>query len=425
MPVQVLRVLRDPIGVFREEQKRYGDIFAMSLPFYGRVVILAEPGLVKSIFTAEPALYNAGEPNKTVLEPVLGANSLLTLDGEQHMHQRKLLLPPFHGKRIETYGELARTITRQEMERWPVSKPFALHKHTQTIAVALILKAVFGVHDEDRLQKATLLIEQNAERAHLVSFVPTLRRNLGRWSPWSRFLRSREALDEFIYEEIALRRAQVAAGEKHDDVLSLLLEARYDDGTPMSDVELRDQLMTILGAGNETTANGLAWGMERLLRTPRALSKLRESLAAGEEDYLAATVKETLRMRPALPSVIRKLNAPVRIGDFDLEAGVFVLPSIAALHYREDLFPEPDEFRPERFLEEKADNYAWIPFGGGVRRCIGATFAEYEMRTILREIILRANLVAPDPEPERVKLAAGALLTPGKGVKVVLTRPLH
>ena len=310
------------------------------------------------------------------------------------------------------------------MERWSVGEPFALHSHTQTIALAMILKAVFGVHDDERLERATRLINQNAKRANVISLIPPLRRNLGPWSPWARFLRTREALDEFIYEEIGLRRAEVAAGEEHDDVLSLLLEARYDDGTPMSDEELRDELMTVLGAGNETTANGLAWAIEGLLRTPRALERLRETLAAGEEDYLVATIKETLRLRPALSSVLRKLNTPATIGGYEVEAGTVILPAIAALHYREDLFPQPDEFRPERFLDEKVDNYAWIPFGGGVRRCIGAAFAEFEMRVILREIVTRAELSALDPTPERPKLVAGGLLTPAKGVRVVLDRPL-
>jgi cytochrome P450 len=252
-----------------------------------------------------------------------------------------------------------------------------------------------------------------------------LRRNLGPLSPWGKFLRARAALDQFIYEEIALRRAEVEAGEgEHDDVLSLLLEARHDDGSRMRDEELRDELVTVLGAGHETTATGLAWAMERLLRTPEAMGRLRESVAAGEDDYLDATIKETLRARPVIVDVARKLTAPLEIDGYELPAGTYVLPAIAALHYREDLFPEPDRFRPERFLDEKADNYAWIPFGGGVRRCIGAAFAEYEMRVVLRAFVERADLRAPDPEPEKVKVR-NITLAPGKGARVVLDRPLR
>ncbi len=293
------------------------------------------------------------------------------------------------------------------------------------ITARVIMRAVFGVHDEDRLARFEVLIDDFSKRVGLITTFPALRRNFGPGSPWPRFLRSRKALDEFIYEEIGLRRKEIEAGEEgHDDVLSLLLQARHDDGSPMSDEELRDELVTVLGAGHETTATGLAWTMERLLRTPRVLDKLRESIAAGEDDYLDATVKETLRARPVIVDVARKLTAPAQIGDYELPKGTFVMAAIAAMHYREDLFPQPQEFRPERFLEGKVDNYAWIPFGGGVRRCIGAAFAEYEMRIILREIVGRADLSAPDPKPEKAKVR-NITLAPGKGTVVRLDRPLR
>jgi cytochrome P450 len=287
------------------------------------------------------------------------------------------------------------------------------------------MRAVFGVHDEERLIHFGHLIETFANRVNAITAFPMLRRNLGRWSPWPRFLRARKALDEFIYEEIALRRGEVESGEEdHDDVLSLLLSARHDDGSPMSDEELRDELVTVLGAGHETTATALAWAMERLLRTPRALQALRESVAAGDDDYLDATVKETLRARPVIVDVARKLTAAASIGGYALPAGPFVMPAIAAMHYREDLFPSPDEFRPERFLGEKPDTYVWIPFGGGVRRCIGAAFAEYEMRIVLRAILERAELSAPGPKPEKVKVR-NITLAPGKGTMIILNRPLR
>jgi len=360
-----------------------------------------------------------------VLEPALGPNSVLTLDEGPHMRQRKLLLPPFHGKRIDAYGELIRKATRETMESWPVGEPFALRPHTQRITLAVIMRAVFGVHDEQRLIRFERLISDFSERVNAVLAFPMLRRDLGRWSPWTRFLRARAALDEFIYEEIAIRRTEVKTGtEGHDDVLSLLLEARDEDGSPMSDEELRDELVTVLGAGHETTATGLAWAMERLLRSPRALGRLRESVAAGEDEYLEATIKETLRARPVIVDVARRVTAPAVIGGYELPAGTFVMAAIAALHYREDLFPRPQEFRPERFIEERADNYAWIPFGGGVRRCIGAAFAEYEMRIVLRELVERAELSAPDPKPEKVRVR-NITLAPGKGAVVRLDRPLR
>jgi cytochrome P450 len=285
------------------------------------------------------------------------------------------------------------------------------------------MRAVFGVHDEARLVRFEGLINYFSARVNAITAFPALRRNLGRWSPWMRFLRAREALDEFIYEEIGIRRAEAEVGEG-DDVLSLLLSARDEDDAPMSDEELRDELITVLGAGHETTATALAWAMERLLRYPLVLARLRESIAAGEDDYLDATIKETLRARPVILDVARKLTVSARVGGYELPAGTFVLPAIAALHYREDLFPEPESFRPERFLDGRADTYAWIPFGGGVRRCIGAAFAEYEMRIVLRAVLERADLSAPDPKPERVKIR-NITLAPGKGARVSLARPLR
>jgi cytochrome P450 len=423
--LQALRYVRDPLGFLIRLQRRHGDIFSLSFPYFGRLVYVADPALVKQLFTGSPEQLHAGEANATVLEPALGPNSVLTLDEDPHMRQRKLLLPPFHGEQIRRYGELIREVTREEMASWPVGETFALRPHTQRITLAVIMRAVFGVTDEARLTRFAGLIETFSNRVSAVLAFPMLRRNLGRWSPWSRFLRARAALDEFIYEEIALRRTEIAAGEQdHDDVLSLLLAAEHDDGSPMSDEELRDELVTVLGAGHETTATGLAWAMERLLRTPRVLGKLRDSLAAGEDEFLEATVKETLRARPVIVDVARKLTAPTEIGGYELKAGTYVMAAIAALHYREDLFPAPEEFRPERFLEGKADNYAWIPFGGGVRRCIGAAFAEYEMRIVLREFVEHAALSAPDPKPEKVKVR-NITLAPGKGTRVRLDRPLH
>jgi cytochrome P450 len=421
-PLQATRYLRDPLGFLAGCQRRYGDIFSVRFPFFGKIVYVARPELVKAVFTGAPSVFHAGEANATVLEPALGPNSVLTLDDEPHMRQRKLLLPPFHGDRVSRYGDLIVEMTRSEMESWPVGEPFAMRPHTQRITLAVIMRAVFGVHDEERLARFGRLIDDFAQRVGSITAFPFLRRDLGRFSPWGRFVRSRQALDEFIYEEIRLRRAESGVQER-DDVLSLLLGARDEEGAPMNDEELRDELVTVLGAGHETTATGLAWAIERLVRNPEVLARLRDSIAAGEEEYLGATVRETLRARPVIVDVARRLTAPVTIGGYELERGTFVLPAIAALHYREQDFPAPREFRPERFLDGKTDNYAWIPFGGGVRRCIGAAFAEYEMRTILREFVSRADLGAVDPAPEKVRVR-NITLAPGRGARVVLRAPL-
>jgi cytochrome P450 len=421
--VQGLRYARDPIGFFVRLHRRYGDVFTVSFPYFGRIVYVADPDVVKSVFTGDPSEFHAGEANATVLEPALGPSSVLTLDGSEHLRQRKLLLPPFHGESVRRYGELIREITERDMETWPVGEPFALRPHTQRITLAVILRAVFGVSDEQRFARASALVDEFGRRADLITQMPILRRNLGRFSPWSRFQRARAALDEFIYEEIALRRAEADVTER-EDVLSLLLRAVDENGEPMTDRELRDELVTVIGAGHETTATGLAWALERLLRTPRVLDRVRDSIEAGEDEYLDAAIKETLRVRPVIVDVARKLTAPVEVGGYELPAGTFVLPSIAALHFRDDLYPEPLEFRPERFLDGKADNYAWIPFGGGVRRCIGAAFAQYEMRIVLKAILEQAELTAPDQRAERIKIR-NITLAPGKGCRVTLRRPLR
>jgi len=417
-----IRYARDPLGFYAGLQRRYGDIFSVRFPYFGHVVYVTDPELVKRVFTGSPVQFHAGEANATVLEPALGPNSVLTLDEDAHMQQRKLLLPPFHGERIQRYGELMREATEAVMERWPVGEAFSLRPHTTRITLAVILRAVYGLSEGERFERAARLTDLFAKRANLVIAMPFLQRDLGRFSPWERYGQAKAELDEMIYEEIALRRAEPDVAER-DDVLSLLLAARHDDGSPMTDEELRDELMTIVGAGHETTATALAWTLERVLRTPRVHERLRESVAAGEDDYLDATIKESLRARPVIVDVARKLTSAAEIGGYRLPAGTFVLPAIAGMHYREDLFPEPDEFRPERFLDGKADTYAWIPFGGGVRRCLGAAFAQYEMRVVLRTILERAELRAPDPRPEKVRIR-NITLAPSEGGRVVLERPL-
>jgi cytochrome P450 family 135 len=421
--VQLLRFGRDPSGYALRLHKRYGDVFSVSFPSFGRLVYVADPALVKEVFAGDPHRFHAGEANAEVLEPAVGPSSVLTLDEDEHMRQRKLLLPPFHGQSVRRYGELIREIAEAEMETWPVGRPFSLRPHTQSITLDVILRAVFGVRDPDRFAIAQRLVDEFARLSHPVVLFPPLRRRFGRFSPMARFERARKALDEFLYEEIDARRSDPDAAER-DDVLSLLLQAGHEDGSPMSDRELRDELVTVIGAGHETTATALAWAVERLVRTPRVLARLRESLAAGEEDYLDAVIKETLRTRPVITEVARKLTEPEQINGYRLPAETVVVPAILAIHHREDLYPQPFEFRPERFQEGQGEGYAWIPFGGGVRRCIGAAFAQYEMRIVLDAIFQRAELRAADPRPEAMR-PRNITLSPAGGTRVVLERPLR
>jgi cytochrome P450 len=418
---QAFALRRDPIDFFLRLRRRYGDTFSVSFPSFHGLVYVADPGLAKRIFMADPRRFHAGEANATVLEPALGPHSVLTLDEDEHLRQRKLLLPPFHGESVRRYGELIREIAEREIERWPVGSAFALRPHTQRITLDVILRAVFGVRDPHRFALAHRLIDEFARRSQSILLLPVLRRRFGRFSPAARFERARDALDAFIYEEIAARRSEVGDGGR-DDVLSLLLRARHDDGSRMSDEELRDELVTVIGAGHETTATALAWAMERLLRTPRVLARLRQSIVANDDDYLDAVIKEALRTRPVISDVARKLTEPADVGGYSLPAGTFVLPAIIAIHHREDIYPEPFEFRPERFLEGQGDGYAWIPFGGGVRRCLGAAFAQYEMKVVLRAIIERTDLRAADPRPERLR-PRNITLAPARGTRVLLEGP--
>ena len=397
--VQAVRFTRDPVWSLERQRRKYGDAFSINFPGFGRMAYFAAPDTIKQIFTSDAGALYAGESNGRVLEPALGKFSLLTLDEDEHMRQRKLLLPPFHGERIRRYGELIAEVANREIDTWPLGTPFALRPRMQKITLDVILRAVFGVRGEDRLARFRATLPQLTEASGVVMWLPFMRRNFGPWSPWARFLRIRRAVDALVYEEIRQRRADPTA-EERDDVLSVLLQARHEDGSPMTDLELRDELITLLTAGHETSATALAWAFERLLRTPDALER---TMAALDDDaYLDAVVKETLRVRPVVVDVGRLAKRPVEIGGWRIPAGTIVVPAIALVQQRPDIYPDPERFAPERFLgEQQPPAYSWIPFGGGVRRCIGAAFAQFEIRTVLREVMLRTRLVAPDPAPER------------------------
>src|SRR5215208_5574965 len=307
--------------------------------------------------------------------------------------------------------------TEREVAGWPVGRAFELRPRMQAITLEVILRAVFGVRDGERMDRFRERIPRLADTTSVLSWLPLMDRDLGGLSPAARFRRALAAVDELIYAEIAARRDS----EPGEDVLSLLLSARHEDGSPMSDVELRDELMTLLTPGHETTATGLSWAFERLLRTPRVLARVVDSL--DDDDYLDAVVKETLRVRPVIVDVARKLTRDVSIGGWQLPAGIMVLPAIAAVHMRPDLYPSPEEFRPERFLDEGAESYSWIPFGGGVRRCIGASFAQVEMRVVLREVLRRVRLRADSPRPERPQVRH-VTVVPSRGCRVVVEERL-
>ena len=420
--VNAISFTRNPVGFLARQQARYGDSFSINFPGFGRMAYFADPAHIKELFTGDARTFHAGEANGRVLEPALGTYSLLTLDEDEHLRQRKLLLPAFHGERIRRYGELMAEIAEREIEQWPVGEPFALRPRMQSITLEVILRAVFGVRGEERLQRFRATLPQLTEASGVVMWLPIMRHNFGPWSPWARFVRMRREVDELVYDEIRRRRAEADAGER-DDVLSMLLQARHEDDTPMSDQELRDELITLLTAGHETSATALAWTFERSLRTPHVHARLMDD--PGDDAYLDAVIKETLRVRPVVIDVARVVKRDVQVGDWHIPAGKIVVPAIALVQRRPDLYPEPLAFRPERFLDSAEDlpSYSWIPFGGGVRRCIGAAFAQFEIKVVLRTILSRALLSAPDPIPER-QLSRHVTLVPEHDAKVLLNRRL-
>ena len=417
--MQAAFVTASPYGWMVKRWRRYGDVFSSRFPIFGRVVYVADPALVKEVFLGDATTFHAGEANTLALGDALGDHSLLTLDEGRHLSQRKLLLPPFHGESVRRYVEVMAEATEREVATWPIGKEIQLRPRMQAITLEVILRAVFGVRDDARMDLFRERIPPLGEATSILNWLPFMDRDLGGITPAARFRRALAAVDELIYAEIADRRA--APDGEDRDVLSLLLRARHEDGSPMTDPELRDELMTLLTAGHETTATGLAWAFERLLRTPRVLARLTASLDDG--DYLDAVVKETLRVRPVVVDVARKLTRETEVAGWRLPAGTLVLPAIAVMHARPDLYDSPEEYRPERFLDSETESYAWIPFGGGVRRCIGASFAQVEMRTVLREVLRRVRLRAPSQRPER-GVIRHVTVVPGRGARAVVTERL-
>jgi cytochrome P450 family 135 len=413
--------MRSPVGWLERRRARYGDIFSGRFPYFGDIVYLAHPDLVKEVFTGDPTVFHAGEANAGPLGPVLGEHSLLTLDEDAHMQQRKLLLPSFHGDNVRRYGELMAAAAEREVETWPVGGEYSLRGPMQHITLEVILRAVFGVREEARLREFREWVPRLAEASSAAMWFPFLRTDMGGWTPAAKALRMLAKVDELIYEEIRLRREQADVDGDRDDVLSLLLEAEHEDGSPMTDVELRDELMTLLTAGHETTATGLSWAFERLTRAPGAMDRLLDHL--DDDEYVDAVVKETLRLRPVITDVARKVTRDTEIGGYQIPAGTIVLPVIALMHLREDAYPDAHAFRPERFLEGAPDPYTWIPFGGGVRRCIGAAFAQFEMRVVLQAVLGRARLRAADPAPEPPRVRH-VTIVPARGSRVVLQERL-
>jgi cytochrome P450 family 135 len=398
-------------------RRRYGPTFTVRAFPAKAMVYVTDPDDVKAVFAAAPDVLHAGEAN-AILGPVLGRRSILLADEDEHLRRRRLMLPFFHGDSVRRYTEVVNEIADAEIATWPQGKPIGLHKRMQAITLEVILRAVIGVEDPVRLEQLRLALRRTVELTTPVLLMwawPAL----GRVGIWRRQLRWQAAAEALLGEEIAARRTAPDL-DRRGDILSMLIRARYDDDSAMDDDELRDQVMTMLLAGHETTATGLAWAFERLARHPAVLARAERAGREGDEDYLDALVKETLRSRPVIPDVARQAAKPFSLAGYDLPAGVTLMPSICLVQQSE-VFPEPDVFAPERFLDgaggRAPGTYGWIPFGGGRRRCLGAAFATLEMRLVIERVLAQVELSAPHARDEWA-LPRHITLVPARGARL-------
>ena len=396
-------------------QKRYGDRFTLRLGRFGTYVYLADPDDIREVFRGDDAVFHAGEANAPFLGRVLGPNSVLVTDEDVHMRHRRRLAGPFHGGSVERLVPRMAAIAAADVRSWPVGRPFSVLDRMRAVTLEVILQTVIGVTDEDRLAplRAALLHLTEIPLWQMAQFALP---NLSRYPPWRAFWDRKQTADRLLRTEFERARSDPAL-EERPDVLAMLIRHREADGTSMTPEELRDQIVTLLLAGHETTATGLAWALERLTRHRSVLARATRAARTGDDAYLDAVVTETLRARPVVPDVSRLLTADVHLGPHTIPAGTFVDPAIVLLHRSPRFYPEPDRFDPERFVGARPDPAVWIPFGGGSRRCLGAAFAATEMRVVLTEILRRVDLAPTDARPERARMRH-VTLAPGRGGRV-------
>ena len=420
--LQILRFNQRQIEFVFRARREHGDVFRMNGVVRGQPVITSHPDHVRSLFTAPPELAPS-LTGESPLRPIVGPNSTLTAVGPRHMRQRKLLLPAFHGEAIASYAQMIADVTEREIATWPIGRPFALAPRMQAITLDVIMAGVFGVEGrptpgtpERNLRTAIkyLLAASTSPVAQVGELM-----NLGRDEPVGPTKLAMRIIDAPTYAAIRARRRAGDLGERRD-VMSMLLQTRTEDGESLTDHELRDELLTLVLAGHETTANSLAWIWERLVRTPAAYDRLREAVRSddGAAEQIEATINEGMRSRPVIPMIGRRVTVPWRLGDYAVPADTPVTVSILLLHHREDLYPEPFAFRPERWAGHKPGTYEWIPFGGGIRRCLGAALAMAEQRVVLEAMTRRLDLEADDPAPEHA-VHRNVTMIPARGGRVV------
>ncbi len=427
--IQSFRFVNDPLGFSIESRRRFGDVWQLQLlsrrePF----VVTTHPDHVKSLFKAKPA-DAPSLTGESPLRPILGPNSVLTSVGERHMRQRKLLLPAFHGDAVQRYVQMIEDVAQREIETWEVGKAFSLAPRMQAVTLDVIMGGIFGIGTRPERGSVERRMRETIRRMLRASTHPIYQlvelQNAARREPAGVLKAVLRIVDRQLYAVIRARRAEGGVEGRHD-VLSMLLCARDEQGQPLTDRELRDELMTLVLAGHETTANSLAWTFERLLRTPEAYERLRTVVRAGSEnadDYVEAAIYEGMRVRPVIPFIVRMAKRPWRLGEWVVPGQTPVAVNIVAVHHREDVYPDPFEFRPERFVGQKPGTYTWIPFGGGIRRCLGATLAMAEQRVVMRAILQRADL-APDRGGSERAQQRNVTMIPRRGTRVLVERKL-
>lgn len=402
-----------PIPLMERCRERFGPIFSMRLG-PATVVMIADPRLAKEVLAGDPDVFRAGDTNG-LFRPVVGSHSILLLDGEEHMRHRRIMLPGFGAAHGQLFADQVREITERRVSGWEAGQLLSIRDEMEAISFDSIMRVVFNDDSDARKGRLRELIPEMMDRCDSpFTLIPWFRKSLAGMTPYARLMKLIGEVDEALYEAIEERRADPLV-QIRDDVLSLLLRAGHEDGTPLGDREIRDELLTLIMAGYETTTSALAWSFERLLRSPEQMQTLLSELEAGEETYLNAVVQETLRSRPVVPVVARRLREPRAVAGYELPAGTILMVSIYLVHNDANSYPEPERFRPERFLDGIPENAAWIPFGGGVRRCLGASFAQLEMKVVLREVLTRVSLkaVGRSAEPAERKRFTFA---PGNGV---------
>lgn len=404
--------------VMQALHRRHRDAFTTYLPGFGHSVVITHPTLVKQVFTADPKVLHVGD--RGPLGKVLGKGSLFSLDDAEHLRERRLLLPPFHGERMKSYEGIFEEETVRELETWPQDEAFRTLEPFMRITLNAILRTVFGAEDEefDGLRE---LLPGMVELGSKLVLVPALHKDLGPRSPWGRFVRQRAAFDAYVATLIAKAKADPDL-EQRTDVLALLVQARYDDGDELSHAALADQLLTLLVAGHETTAGSLSWTVERLRRHPELLARLVAETDAGGRELREATIRETQRSRPVIGGTVRFVQEDFRLGQWTVPAGMAIVVSAALTHADDRYYPEAERFDPDRFVGVKPDTYTWTPFGGGIRRCIGAAFAHMEMDVVLRTVLQHVELVPTDEPGEQMRFRGVAFAPSAGGVAVVRRR---